>query len=237
MCPGAGVFEPSFSNFWNPPSGTGQEGDGGGGGGDGDGMRKHGSVDEISASRYKALDINLTHPIRCTQLAISHFLSRYPAGSQLPAGVKSRGIVIHVSSVAAQGASLAVPLYDASKAGLSHFVRAMSALEPRYGIRVVCVAPGLVKTPLWTDNPDKLEYVDENVNEWAMAEEVADVMLDCLQSAEKVGGTIWEVGKNQLRRVEALNDPGPTGPGFFAAGVDVAYNDVYQKLEQKGWGQ
>ena len=131
VCPGAGIFEPKFSNFWYPPGADNKD-----------------SADKVEDSRYKTLDINLTHPIRCTQLAISHFLSRFPSGSDLPEGRTSRGVVLHVSSVAAQGAALSAPLYCASKAGLSHFVRAFETLEPRLGIRIVAVAPGMTKTPI-----------------------------------------------------------------------------------------
>ncbi|KAI9884600.1 MAG: hypothetical protein M1823_003620 [Watsoniomyces obsoletus] len=214
----AGVFEPPFSNFWAPPSEKDAE-----------------AMDE---SRYKTLDINLAHPIRCTQLAIAHFLARYPADSPLPPGLHSRGVVIHVSSAAAQEAALNVPLYDASKAGLSHFVRALGALEPRLGIRVNAVAPGLIKTPLWTDHPEKLKLVDETVNEWVMPEEVARAMLDCVQSVdENVGGTIWEVGRNRTRKVEVFHDPGPSSPEFSSAGIRSAYEDVFQTLKKPGWGK
>ncbi len=217
VCPGAGVFEPPFSTFWVPPS--------------------ENDIEAMEASRYKTLDINLTHPIRCTQLAIAHFLARYPAESPLPSGSHSRGVVVHISSAAAQEPALNVPLYDASKAGLSHFVRAMEALEPRLGIRVIAVAPGLIKTPLWTEHPEKLKLVDETLNEWVMPEEVAQTMLDCVQSAEeKVGGTIWEIGRNRTRKVEVLHDPGPTGPEFSSAGIGSAYEDVFKMLEKPGWG-
>ena len=140
VCPGAGIFEPTFSNFWNPPS-----------------VHKP-DVDPIGNSRYKTLDVNLTHPIRCTQLAISHFLSRYPPGTKPPND--SRGVIVHVSFVAAQVASLIAPLYHASKAAISHFVRTLRPLEERYGIRVLAVAPGVIETPLWTEHPDKLKLIN-----------------------------------------------------------------------------
>ena len=43
VCPGAGVYEPSFNSFWG---------------------------DEDEASHYKLLDINLLHPIKMTRLAV-----------------------------------------------------------------------------------------------------------------------------------------------------------------------
>lgn len=59
VCPGAGIFEPAFSNFWQPPGGKGSP-----------------SKDPVTGhGHYASLDINLTHPIRMTQLAISWFLN------------------------------------------------------------------------------------------------------------------------------------------------------------------
>lgn len=49
VCPGAGVFEPHFSNFWLPP-GSKESID------DPYGRDAHG------VGHYTALDINLTHP-------------------------------------------------------------------------------------------------------------------------------------------------------------------------------
>lgn len=69
-------------------------------------------------------------------------------------------------------------------------------------IRVVGVAPGIVKTPIWT--ADKVPYVDEKVDKWVSPRDVAVVMLKMVQDKEMVGGTIMEVGFNQTRKVEEL---------------------------------
>ena len=59
--------------------------------------------------------------------------------------------MILISSIAAQLPILPIPLYAASKAAISSFARSMAELEPKYGIRVNAVAPGLVKTPIWNE--------------------------------------------------------------------------------------
>jgi 3-hydroxybutyrate dehydrogenase len=87
VCPGAGVFEEPFSNFWIPP-GT------------------PGSADTVADSRYKLLDINLTHPIRLTQLAIGHFVAR-----------KKKGTVVNIVSIAGQVGFILTPMYCATKWG------------------------------------------------------------------------------------------------------------------------
>ena len=56
VCPAAGIAEPVWSNFWYPPGSPE-------------------SRDEVDGGGYKLFDINLTHPVRVTQMAISHFLA------------------------------------------------------------------------------------------------------------------------------------------------------------------
>jgi 3-hydroxybutyrate dehydrogenase len=82
------------------------------------------------------MDINLIHPIRTTQLAISRFL-----------GAKSPKHILHISSIAGQEANLPVPIYSATKHGLNGFVRSLAELDQKVGIRVTAIAPGIIKTP------------------------------------------------------------------------------------------
>ncbi|PWY96399.1 hypothetical protein BO94DRAFT_552036 [Aspergillus sclerotioniger CBS 115572] len=198
VCPGAGIFEPHWTNFWRPPGTTE-------------------SRDPRYGGRFALLDINLTHPIRTTQLAIAHFL-RHETNQR-------RKHIIHISSIAGQGPNFCAPIYVATKHGINGLVRSLAKLDREYGIRVTAVAPGVIKTPLWTDHPEKLKIVDEKADEWVTSDEVAQVMLALIQQ-DKVsgiigdqegqhghqfpvrGGTILEVSKT-VRPVEAFNDPGP----------------------------
>jgi NAD(P)-dependent dehydrogenase (short-subunit alcohol dehydrogenase family) len=70
---------------------------------------------------------------------------------------------------------------------MNGFIRSLGDLDARLGIRVNGVAPGLIKTPLWTDHPEKLSFFDETKDEWATPEEVAEAMVRCLEEAE-LGG-------------------------------------------------
>ena len=91
-------------------------------------------------------------------------------------------------------------------------MRSLALLEPTRSIRVAAVAPGLVKTPLFTDNPDKLSMVDEEKDIWATPEEVAEAMVDLIgMEGDEVGGKVMEVGAGNRRWVEGVGDPGPGG--------------------------
>lgn len=190
------------------------------------------------------MDINLTHPIRITQLAISHFL-RHKASK------KPRHIV-HISSIAGQGAAFGTPMYVASKHAISGFVRSLAMLDKLHGIRVTAVAPGVIKTPLWTDNPEKLQLVNDAADSWVTPEEVAEVMLALIQQ-DKVseiigdrkgqarqftvqGGVILEVSKT-VRMVNQFMDPGPGNrPGNTASDTKFIVNEAIELLSQRGWG-
>ncbi|KAI9802590.1 MAG: hypothetical protein M1833_001664 [Piccolia ochrophora] len=240
VCPGAGVYEPPWSAFWNPPAtGAAPAGEGAGVGSAADGNGPA-AQKQLAQSRYTTLDINLTHPIRLTQLAIAHFLKRSPASSASTPPQPLRGTVIHISSIAAQMAPLPVPLYNASKAAISHLVRTLAPLEPELGIRVVAVAPGVIRTPLWTEHPEKLRYVDEGADEWVEAEEVAEVMLGLLDEerrGEGLGGSVWEVGKASVRRVEVMGDEGPGAKkGMTVGKMAEGAGEVIEGLRRDGLG-
>ncbi|KAL2070032.1 hypothetical protein VTL71DRAFT_14712 [Oculimacula yallundae] len=207
VCPGAGVYEPPTSNFWHPPGSPP-------------------SRDDPQSSRYALLDINLTHPIRLTQLAISHFLA-----------LKRPGSIPHITSVAGQAPFFPTPVYVATKHALTGFVRSLSRLEnppPDTGlpkIRVTAVAPARILTPLWTDNPDKLKMVGAEPG-WVTPEEVARVMVDLVEGEKNVGGTILEIGRC-VRRVECYNDPGPM-EGGNGVGNDEGYEgDMWKALKRQ----
>lgn len=159
------------------------------------------------------------HPIRATQLAIDSF-KRQKLG---------HGVVVLISSIAAQMSALPIPLYSASKHAISGFVRCLADLEPAMNIRVNAVAPGTIKTPIWRG---KLEWVQEGMDQWVPVEQVGNVILDLITNKDHVGGTILEVGLNQVRAVTELNDPGPSGTGVTAQGLHGAIGDTLRLIDE-----
>lgn len=196
VCPGAGVYEPHWSNFWHPPGSLE-------------------SKDDINGNHYALLDINLTHPIRTTQLALQYWVNPPQPGDDAPhpapaaVAVDNPKRVVLISSVAAQIPVFRAPLYGASKFAITGFTRCLADLEPSMGVRVTAVAPGVVKTPIWTEHPEKLVNIDQSKDGWVTPEEVASAMLDCVEKDSIAGGTILEIGKDNTRQVAVYNDPGP----------------------------
>lgn len=227
VCPGAGVFEPPSSAFWHPPG-------------------QPPSGDDPQGGRYTSLDINLTHPIRVTQLAISYFLSASPKVST--SNPKS---IIHLSSIAGELSSLPLPLYHASKHAIMGFVRSFAGLENTLGIRVAAVAPGIIKTPLWTK--EKLKLI-KGQDEWVPPEDVAEVMVNLVEKNEISstfgadappgenitlgGGSVIEITKGRVRDVPMFNNTGPSGQaGSTVSGMGDVTQEVYDMLKVEGWGK
>lgn len=70
----------------------------------------------------------------------------------LPYLVRSRGSVVNVSSGAGIRGMRANPAYCAAKAGVVGLTRAMAIDHGPQGVRINCVAPGPVRTPLMARN-------------------------------------------------------------------------------------
>jgi NAD(P)-dependent dehydrogenase (short-subunit alcohol dehydrogenase family) len=94
VCPGAGIFEPRWGDFWNPPG-------------------AEGTRDSIHGDRFMTVDINIVHPIRTTQLAIQQFLNLGEGREKV--GVRNQKRIIIVSSITGQIHTLLTPVYVASK--------------------------------------------------------------------------------------------------------------------------
>ncbi|KAI5303061.1 hypothetical protein KEM56_000070 [Ascosphaera pollenicola] len=225
VCPGAGVFEPNFSNFWNPPG-------------------SEGSADDPFGDGYKTIDINLVHPIRVTQLAIEHWIKK-----QQP--LKETKHILHLTSIAGQVPLFATPIYSATKHGLSGFIRSLAPLS-EVSIQVTGVAPAIVKTPLWTEDKDKMACIDPSQGDWVLPEEVARVMLAMIEqetinshvlkgeeheaseeatTIQVKPGMIVQVSK-KLREVLTYGDPGPShDPGVTLSDFKAAAQATLEKLK------
>jgi 3-hydroxybutyrate dehydrogenase len=167
-----------------------------------------------------------------------------------PASSKNPKTVIHISSIAGQKSPLAAPIYSATKHAINGFVRSLAPLEAKLGIRVAAVAPGVVKTPLWTECAEKMKAVGSG-DAWVTPEEVAEVMLALVEKDEigsvagdldqgKIairGGSILEASRGKVRDVQAFNDPDPEDtPGNTTSNMSQLKEDVWSVLNTKGWG-
>jgi 3-hydroxybutyrate dehydrogenase len=144
------------------------------------------------------------------------------------------GVIINLSSLAAQYPLFNQPLYCTSKAAVSAFTRSLAPLHQEFGIKVVAVAPGMVLTPLWLNNPEKMKAISED-DVFATPEEIAETMLTVVEEEEYEGGTVLERLKKKTRRV-AVDSALPDGDGATMSNMDLIYEDTIALLEKERTG-
>ena len=167
--------------------------------------------DDSEADGYKTIRINVEHPIKFARLAMRAL-----------AGAEKQGVVVMVSSTAGIRATYLASLYTASKHAVVGFAKAMGQADPDLGVRISCIMPGMVSSPLWHDRDDGMKdwgrYKDRKGLETS---EVGECMLRMVEEGEKFeGGTcvlktpyeekVQEEGWRVLReRYKNVYDPSP----------------------------
>lgn len=185
---------------------------------------------DTESESYKSFDINVQGLVKGTRLAIRDQITR----SKGRKSGETVGVILNISSLAAQYALFNQPLYSTSKAAVSAFTRSLGPLHEEFGIKVVAVAPGMVLTPLWLDNPDKMKAISD-ADEFATPEDIAETMLAVVQGPEYEGGTVMEKIKSGSRRV-LVDSPLPSGPGATMSKMDLIYDDTIALLEAERTG-
>ncbi|KAF4840579.1 15-hydroxyprostaglandin dehydrogenase [Colletotrichum siamense] len=213
VVPGAGIFEPAWSSFWHAPK-TASNPD-----------TKSRDAAAAEPGTYAVIDVNLTHPIRLSQLAIGYWTQTHRPGC-----------LVHVSSIAGHAFGFGTPLYFASKHGLHAFVRSLGEMRDRVGIRCSAVAPGAVMTPMWREDPDKKHMAEEEEDAklFTEPEEIARGMLELCENPEYGNGTILEVVKGRKRVVPFYHAEPPQGDGVFIPKYKEGAEKLWDGLESEG---
>ncbi len=117
-----------------------------------DGDRALGWEADLKAWR-RVLEINLFGAFYCAREALKRMV---PAGS---------GTVLNLTSVHEVIAWTGYSAYTSAKAGLSMLTRTLAQEAAPYGVRVLAIAPGAIKTPInksvWTDPKMRADLLDK----------------------------------------------------------------------------
>jgi NAD(P)-dependent dehydrogenase (short-subunit alcohol dehydrogenase family) len=103
------------------------------------GVPQFGRVDELGDDEWqRSLDVNLTGPFLACRAALPHLRA-------------SRGCIVNLASIAGLEGQAYTAAYCASKGGLVLLTRALAVELAPDGVRVNCVCPAAVDTPLLVD--------------------------------------------------------------------------------------
>lgn len=166
-----------------------------------------------------------------------------------PASPSNPKSIVLVTSIAGQAATIFWPLYHTSKHAVDGFVRCFTGFDVTHGIRVTGVAPGMVLTPIFTDDPRKMEMIDLEKDKFVTPAEVATVMLALVKDTafdraheEKIpirGGSVLEVLSGNVRDVPTFGNVGPFAsgaPGASMSHLEKVHQHIMQEVGE-GWGK
>jgi len=157
------------------------------------GIGMHGDFLKLSVEDWnRTLSVNLSGPFALSQAAIPHLLAR-------------RGNIVNMASAAGLVGTAYSAAYTASKGGLVLLTRALAVEFGRKGIRVNCICPGGVDTPMtaaftFPDGFDeKLLHRMQLVDRIAKPEEIAAmVAYVASDEAKYVNGAALSIDGGQV---------------------------------------
>ena len=118
------------------------------------------------------------------------------------AGAEKQGVVCLVASTAGIRASYLTSLYTASKHAIVGFAKAMGQADIEQGVRINCILPGLVSTPLWHDREDNMkEWGKFDGRKQLLPKDIGELMLKMIESKEYEGGMCAHLVSCFCRRI------------------------------------
>ena len=115
----------------------------------------------------RVFDINLKGTFLCSRAVIAPMLNQ------------KKGAIVSVASIAGKEGNPSMAPYSVSKAGIICFTKVLAKEHLEDNIRVNCVSPALIETPLLADvEPEQLDYMTSKIplGRLGQPEEVAAVV-------------------------------------------------------------
>ena len=135
----------------------------------------HEDFDRINNVNYRAVFL-------CSQSALKRMLKQEPLPPHSPNRSPQRGSIVNIASQLGIVGRPSAPAYCASKAAVIALTRADAIDYAVHGIRVNCVCPGIIDTPMTNSTPERVERLRPAVEiapmkRMGLPEEIADAVL------------------------------------------------------------
>lgn len=108
-----------------------------------------GGAHSLEAFRH-VIDVNLTGTFNMIRLAVDAIKKGAASGSEC------RGVIVNTASVTAFDGQVAQAAYAGSKAGVAGMTLPLARELAHFDIRVMCIAPGIFETPMYSAAPPSL---------------------------------------------------------------------------------
>ena len=129
----------------------------------------------------KVLQVNLVGTFNCIRLAATAMSQTDPVDED-----GQRGAIVTVASVAAFDGQIGQASYSASKGGVVGMTLPVARDLAAVGVRVNCIAPGLIDTPIYGGNEEFKEKLKRDVlypKRLGTADEFATMALELLSNS------------------------------------------------------
>ncbi|EME39392.1 hypothetical protein DOTSEDRAFT_83157 [Dothistroma septosporum NZE10] len=153
-------------------------------------------LNDTEDNGYATMKINAEHPLKLSRIAMRSLL-----------GANKPGVIMLLSSGAGLVGSYPCPMYVASKHAVVGFAKSMAQADVDESVKVVCICPGVVDTPLWTGDAAKdiKEQYKFSRKRSVTPREVALAMKEMVEDegAKYPGGSLLRIA--QGRELELLD--------------------------------
>ncbi|MFF4414419.1 oxidoreductase [Streptosporangium sp. NPDC001559] len=169
----------------------------------------HGAVEDVPVERARRLfEVNLFGPARLTQLVLPHMRER------------RSGTIVNVSSIAGEISLPLVAWYHASKHALETYSDSLRQECRSFGVHVVVVQPGIIRTEFEQDTPRELRETSGHGAYGALAESMAS------RAEGNTRGSAPAVVARTIRSAVESPRPKPRYPVGYLARTLLALNRI-----------
>ncbi|KAI7977549.1 hypothetical protein EIK77_000499 [Talaromyces pinophilus] len=119
------------------------------------------------------------------------------------------------------------PVYNASKHAVVGFIKCMKPADVEENVKIVGVCPGLVATPLWTEDLKPIWSYDQS--QALTGVEVAEAVLELVEDGKYEGGTVMTYTPYAGKAIEQFVDI----EALFAPLKEASYAPVRKVLKEE----
>lgn len=140
---------------------------------------------------FTTFDQNFRVPVAITKMLLNGMIER------------RGGNIIYITSVAASHTKIGNSAYGTSKASLERFAKSLALEVARFGIKVNCIAPGFVDTPLLnryleSSHLDKKTLLKNTpFRKLLIPDDIANIVMSLINGTLNTTGSVISVGNGE----------------------------------------